>query len=139
MSIKVNLLKWAVETFGELDPSDTINIREDVFNTDDPKVIQQKIVLFVKKRIGKDENWLERVQTEGWEETLKAIIGEHIGFDMKGNEGRERQKVSGLLDGEYKELRTVHIYNYQFNLEVMKNIDIKEKSHVGIKPKIERS
>ncbi len=135
MSIKVKLLKWAVKTFGELDPSDIMSIREDIFNTDDPKIVQQKIVLHVKKRIGIDKNWIEAANIEGWEKTLKAIVGEHLGFDMKGSEGREKHLLSGMLDGKYKQMRLVYIYNYQFNLEVMKDRNIKEKAHVGIKPK----
>lgn len=135
MSIKVELLKWAVKTFGELDPHDTIDIREDVINTDKPEIIQQKIVLFVKKRIGKDENWLERAKIEDWEKTLKEMVGEHQAFNIKDNEGRERHKVSGMVGEDYKEIRLVHIYNYQFNLEIIKYRKTKEKSHVGIKPR----
>jgi len=135
MSIKVDLLTWAVKTFGELDPHDTINIREDIKNTDKPEIIQQKIVLFVKKRIGKDENWLERAKIEDWEKTLKAIVGNHMAFDIKDNEGRERHKVSGVIGDKYEQLRLAYIYNYQFNLEVIKYVGMKEKSHVGIKPR----
>ena len=46
MSIKVNLLKWAEETFGELDPHDIIHIEENILDTDRPEIIHQKIELY---------------------------------------------------------------------------------------------
>jgi len=135
MSIKVELLKWAEKTFGTLDPSDVFSIREDVKDAENPKIVHQKIELHIKKRIGKDEGWIERSQLEDWEAHLKKIVGPHLAFDMKGNEGREKHRVCGVVEGNYKELRMVHLYNYQFNLIVIKARKITEKSHVGIKPK----
>lgn len=138
MSLKVKLLKWAVDTFGELDPNDVINVREDILNTDKEDEIQQKVVLHVKKRIGVDMNWLEKTTLDNWEGYLKEMAGEHIAFDIKTNEGRELSKVSGKIKEEYKSMPAIKIYNYEFNLIIIKRLKMREKSHVGIKPRIEK-
>ena len=111
------------------------NIEENILNTDKPDIIHQKIELFVKKRIGIDKNWLERSKIEDWEKRLKELVGDHIAFDIKDTEGKERHRVGGVVEGDYKQIRTAYIYNYQFDLIVMIERKLKEKAHVGVKPK----
>lgn len=141
MSLKINLLEWAVETFGENDLDDLASIREETLPTKDPKQQIKKVVLFVKKRIGIKKDWLKKETIDAWTAVLKEKIGEHLKFDMRSVEGHEFQALSGVQgnpDGkEHYITRPSHeLYNYQFNLEIVKRISIKEKSNVGAKPRI---
>ena len=143
MSIKVELLSWAVKTFGENDPYDIINVREEIFLTKDPKLLQQKIILFVKKRIGVDAKWATEALSKQWKEELQKMVGEYLKFDLRASEGRELQSLSGIEqtqdgEGKYTDKPITNIYNYQFNLEVVKYVSTKEKSHVSPKPVVEK-
>ena len=140
-SLKLRLLEWAVATFGENDLFDYSNVHEEIEPTKDPRIYLKKVTLFVKKKIGVDKSWLEKETASGWRDTLKELVGDHLKLHIRSSEGREIRYLSGLQKEDDKEAKHVDVpeedsYNYQFNLDIIKLVDIKEKSHVSPRPRV---
>lgn len=139
MSLKLELLKWAVKIFGEDDLGDLISIREEVVPTKDEKVNIKSITLFVKKHLGLKKNWGEQSVLDGWRQELRKIVGDHLKFSMKPVEGIGRKYISGIkedLEGKehYIEEPSAEVYNFQLNFEIAKRV--RRKTNANVKRRI---
>ena len=121
--MKTELTAWVKTTFGDIEVRDVFNLKEEIQMTKDGRRIRE-LTLFIKKKKGIQEDWLQKETFERWKGELKEMIGDNLRLDIKSGEGNEMQYSGGEVkrDGrppEYLEA-DYNYYSYQFTLTVWK-------------------
>ena len=125
-SLRLDLNKWALEKFGEFTPDDVFNLKEEVVRDKEQRPIRH-IALFIKKKKGVKQEWLETATFNIWIGELQGIIGDNVSLKIYSTEGNQMQYKGGLIKSdtenpgkrEYQEV-TGNYYNYQFSMDIIK-------------------
>jgi hypothetical protein len=125
-SLRLQLNQWALEKFGEFTPDDVFNLKEEVIRDKEQRPVRH-LTLFVKKKKGVKQEWLETATFNIWVGELQKIIGDNLSLKIYSTEGNQMQYKGGLIKAdpdnpskkEYQEV-TGNFYNYQFNMDIIK-------------------
>lgn len=124
--LRLALNKWTLEKFGDLAPDDVFNLKEEVVRDKEQNPVRH-ITVFVKKKKGIKQEWLETATFNIWVGELQKIIGDNLSLKIYSTEGNQMQHKGGLMKAnpdnpkrrEYQEV-TGNYYNYQFNMDIIK-------------------
>ena len=125
-SLRLALNKWALEKFGEFAPDDVFNLKEEVIRDKEQRPVRH-LTLFLKKKKGIKQDWLEVATFNIWVGELQKIIGDNLSLKIYSTEGNQMQYKGGLMKSDpnnpekrkYEEIAG-NYYNYQFNMDIIK-------------------
>lgn len=118
--LRKSLIEWAIAKFGEVSVQDIFNMKEQIVQNKEGLRVRE-IIMFLKKRKGIQQEWLDPEVFKRWVGELKAIVGENLKLNIFSTEGNELRFTGGDVKGKYEEM-AANYYNYQFKLEAWKKM-----------------